>query len=771
MRRYVAIIVCAAAAGVALTSLGSARSAAATSRATRVAAFTAAAGRITFSVPAVVDPIHTFGEPSISFNIPRDQLFASGPTGTGTQRSEWEASVDHGHTFRLINPGAVPTAFQSSPGPKPGGGDTDMNFDRSGKEYFVDLYGLACDRTATTSNGGRTARQSFNGCGGHLASDRPWLAVYDPSPGIPHHSAYKGKAPLIYEEFNNLNGPSSYPNSGAEWLKSRDGLTWTNATKGVTLATEAIYSPFGPDGYPAIDQQTGKIFQAAGFPNSSGNTYDLDLNIGTPDAQGNLVFLDHPKTAGGGPNPAGLIRIAKNLPGAPDTLFTVLSMDSKRNLFVVYAVNNPSKPKVDQIYVSAASASSGWQRWTAPVRVSNASTATGDAVNVFPWIKAGGPGRADAAWYGSNKKVDPSSHGGQAWNVFMSQLVFPVNSRGQITGKRPSTALVKVSPHPNHYQDICLEGSACLTSQGNRNLADFFSLTIDKSGAAEIIYDDTSNGLVQPGFTPGNNQLLDHDGAPLVTVARQASGLGLYGRPVNGPSHRLVTGMADRPGDARYPVIGGKRVPGMDILHSSMSLSTRTHTLTVTMKVANLKTPSRTAGRISGAQLLEYVTRWQMGNTLFYAGMSAGPSGRRSFYAGKTRSVDLCSVSACFPHVLIYAESGQGGKAEKGAVSCPAKPSAKHPCTATIHVRTPDIGRPKVSTVLQEVGSYAFAASHPQGSTTNAQAQADSVPLEIDGACCYDFSGRARPGSGHRHRRHHHHRASRRPKHPHGFTG
>jgi hypothetical protein len=248
--------------------------------------------------------------------------------------------------------------------------------------------------------------------------------------------------------------------------------------------------------------------------------------------------------------------------------------------------------------------------------------------------------------------------------------------------------------------------------------------------------------------------------------------LGLYGKPVRGPSRRPVTGMGDHKADALYPVIGGKDVPGMDILHSSMSLSTRTHILTVTMKVANLKSPSATAGRISGTQLLEYVTRWQKGNTLFYAGMSETPSGSRSFYAGKTSSVDLCSVSACFPHVLIYAESGNGGRAEKGKVSCPAKPSPRKPCTLTIHVAIKDVGSPKSSSVLQEVGAYAFAASHPQGGTTNAQAQADSVPLEIDGTCCYDFSGQARSVSRHHGGHHHrHHPAARRPKRSRGFTG
>jgi hypothetical protein len=368
----------------------------------------------------------------------------------------------------------------------------------------------------------------------------------------------------------------------------------------------------------------------------------------------------------------------------------------------------------------------------------------------------------------------------------MNQLVFPVDSQGGITGQPPKMTLVRVSPHPAHYNDICLQGTGCISSQGNRNLADFFSMTIDKGGAAEIIYDDTSNGLVQPGFTPGNAQLIDHAGAPLVTVARQASGMGLYGHPVKGSSPRPVLGMRDRTGDALYPVIGGKKVPAMDILGSSLSyISSGGPKLRVTMKVANLNGASGAVGKISGAQMLEYVTRWQMGNTLFYAGMSTAGSGSQSFYAGKTGSIDLCSVSACFPHVLTYFESGSGGQAEHGTVSCPKSPSAKRPCTITIFVAPGDVGGPKTGGLLQEVGAYAFAVSHPQGSTSNAQAQADSVPLEIDGLCCYNFNGRTPappPGKRHHHhhhkkhhhkrrRHHHHHRISRHPKHSRGFTG
>src|SRR5438093_206626 len=208
----------------------------------------------------VRNAILAYGEPDIGVD-PLGRVFSSGPTGTGTQRSVWEGSVDGGHTYRVITPGAPPSAIQGIVDP-PGGGDTDINFDRSAKQYFADLYALACVRVATTADGGATVQQNFLGCDGAPGADRQWLAVYDPAPGTPHDSAYLGPTPLVYLEYNNLVGPG--PNSGGQWNKSTDGLGYTNATAGVTPATEATYSPFGPDGYPATDQQTGKVFHAAG---------------------------------------------------------------------------------------------------------------------------------------------------------------------------------------------------------------------------------------------------------------------------------------------------------------------------------------------------------------------------------------------------------------------------------------------------------------------------------------------------------------------------
>src|SRR2546425_3814777 len=231
-----------------------------------------AAASIGFETPTVVDPIHTNGEPDIAID-PQGRVFVSGPTGTGTQRSTWFGSVDSGHTFRVMAQKRPPDAIIGIPAPGPGGGDTDINFDRSGKQYFADLYALACLRVAVTGpmNSGAADQEAFYpaGCAGIPGADRQWLAVYDPPPGT-STSPYTGQRPLIYLEYNNAVGPG--PNGGAQWNKSVDGLVYTNATADEIPSTGpgVGYSPFGPDGYPAIDQVTGKVFQAAGCTTAAG---------------------------------------------------------------------------------------------------------------------------------------------------------------------------------------------------------------------------------------------------------------------------------------------------------------------------------------------------------------------------------------------------------------------------------------------------------------------------------------------------------------------
>src|SRR4029077_9455593 len=189
----------------------------------------AATSGIGFQVPTVVDPIHTDGAPDIAVD-PQGRIFNSGPTGTGTQRSTWFGSVDGGQTFRVMAqkiPPTIPVGIL----PGPGGGDTDIAFDRTGKQYFSDLWALACQRVAVPGpvNPGASDTENAVGCSGSgPGSDRQWFAVYDPAPGTPHQSPYHGTTPLVYLEWNNVIGNGG--NGGAQWNKSTDGLIYTNAT-------------------------------------------------------------------------------------------------------------------------------------------------------------------------------------------------------------------------------------------------------------------------------------------------------------------------------------------------------------------------------------------------------------------------------------------------------------------------------------------------------------------------------------------------------------
>ena len=684
------------------------------------------ANGIAFSTPTIVDPIRMGGEPDIAINPANGKVFSSAPTGTGTQRSIWFGSNDKGHTFYPINAGPAPSALQSQNQP-PGGGDTDIAFAGDGsKQYFADLYDLACFRVATTTDNGGTVSSNAvpGGCGGSAPSDRQWYAVYDPPAGVTSTSAYKaagGTTPLVYLEYNNV--ASATPgNSGlGHWNKSADGLTFSNAD---------TRDEFGADGYPSIDQVTGDVFQAE----YSGG--DVLLNIGTPDATGNLTFLDQQTP------PQSFIPVAHNVPNDSGEAanFVVSSMDSGRNLWVAW-VGRSKTPSLRQTWISVASAASGWKTWSTPVQVSAAPS----EVSVFPWIKGGGPGQADVVWYGSSGgdtaqgAPDPSVDAGQKWDVFMSQVTYATDAHGGVkTSTSPAVSMAKATPHPMHYNSICLNGTACIASQGNRNLADFFNIAIDSDGSAYIVYNDTSNGLLQAGF-PTSNQALDHAGGALISVLHQSAGPGVRGAAVSGTPNTPVTHLDDPPGDALYPVVGGTNQAALDLLGSSVTPTADGSGITVTMKVADLGTPAITSAiQATSGPFLQYVTRWQMGNTLYDAIAETTASGTFTYSAGPTDSVDLCSVSACDPHVLVYPDSAPDGHTETGTQTCPPTPSAANPCVITITVSPGDVGAGNGSHLFEEVGAYALTSSHPQTGTTNAQAQADNVPLSIDGVCCYN---------------------------------
>jgi hypothetical protein len=650
-----------------------------------------------FGVPRVVDPIHTYGEPDVKVGPARSDrtadMIVSGPAGTGTQRSVLNYSVDGGDSFRVVADvpqGAQPAEVPSKSTDGPGGGDTEAVFGRDGTLFYDDLYALTCFEAAVVTDSGANVRSTPAGCS-FPGGDRQWYGLFDPAPADQSVSPYHGSSRLLYLTYDDLQ-------EEARVDKSVDGLSFTQA---------GVYGD-GTDGYSVadsnlvVDQKTGDVLAAV-----VGEHHALGLAVGEPNASGDLTFHYNAVT---GPRP-----------GDPELLFPVVAQDSARNLYLVWAEEcDISGPTCFHVFYTSASAAAGWTDWAPPRQVDSPPSNT----NVFPWLAAGGDGLIDVVWYGTDLREDPSKlNPDKAWNVYLAQI-----SRADTA--RPRIQQARVSPHPNHYSDICLNGAGCITGQGNRNLADFFQVTIDNEGRARVVYDDTSNGLIQQGFEPTSG-VFDHAGAPVVTLATQSAGLNmLTGDPLPpGESTAPVTGVGDPLADALVnKPLGGTNAPGADITDVSLARAAGALQIEVTTTGDSLGAAAAQAGAAFG----QLVVRWQEGRDLYYAEVeqpaTGGPS---SFFAGGVQSIDLCSVSACTPHYLTYPGPPNGGSEVTGT----ADPAAGGGTTYVLTVPLDAVGDPAPGALLEEVAAYAFAA--PQSArqpVTNAQAEVEQgIPVQIEG--------------------------------------
>ena len=143
----------------------------------------------TFGVPRIVDPIHAYGEPNLEVNPRTGAVHATGPQGTGTQRSIWNVSVDGGDSYRIVqnlpansDKAAVTGALPTKSALGPGGGDTEIKISHNGRAWFNDLAALATFTSVTTTDDGRTTSVA-NPLGiPKPVGDRQWMALFDPLP-------------------------------------------------------------------------------------------------------------------------------------------------------------------------------------------------------------------------------------------------------------------------------------------------------------------------------------------------------------------------------------------------------------------------------------------------------------------------------------------------------------------------------------------------------------------------------------------------------------
>jgi hypothetical protein len=366
--------------------------------------------------------------------------------------------------------------------------------------------------------------------------------------------------------------------------------------------------------------------------------------------------------------------------------------------------------------------------------------------NIMPWAVAGSAGRLAAVWYGTNDNHDPSGtdvH--QAWDVFETSVTNAASAT-------PTIREVKATPHPMHYGTICLAGTGCIVSQGNRNLADFFEVDVSPvDGAITIVYDDTSNELTQaipqgPGIPPPIDGSLDHRGAAVVTMIRQNGGTGLFGTAVKGAAAggRSLT---DPSGDAHFDPIydPATNIPQLDLL--GFDVRSDGSDLVFRIPVNDLHALANGVAA-TGGQAVDYVVRWsgkpvadpETGTRIpiYYAAAEVSSAGTPTFFAGSAISYELCSVSACTPHIMDYPAPPTGGTTVTGQVAF-SQPKLGQGNWLIIRVPRSVIGNPQDGDVLDSMGVYSYARNRSASiPITNAEAQGGVTPIAIDGVCCVD---------------------------------
>jgi len=681
----------------------------------------ATAPAVTFGSPVIVDPIHTFGEPDV--RIHGDDVYVSGPWGTGTQRSIWDWSHDGGQTFRALHSEPISTPDQSATTVMgPGGGDTEISIDHTGKVYYADLAALTTLKVATWDPNTHTMETNTLHNITDMTSqyDRQWFALWDPKDvaATRKASGYSGQFPVNYLTWNGSGSSTSY---------SLDGVNYGPSTLNVAQ---------DDDGPLVIDQLTGTVIQAVAPTGSRARSVGVALRTRDQAGPSSDPALRKSKVIKAADLPKNTVEGA---------LFTVIAMDEARNVYLVWCTQSddlPTKnPNAWQIWYSYAPAAGGWTKWSKPVRLS----APPSRLSVMPWAVAGSKGRLAAVWYGTDDDKDNPSNGDahQAWDVWMAMV-------SDADTAHPNVQQVKVTRHPMHYGTICFSGTGCITERGNRNMADFFEVTTDpKTGAVVIVYNDTSNELIQT--IPGTDVpipapvdgIADHRGASVVTIARQNGGIGLFGKPIVSASSFGAGRLAGPAGNASFdPVYGGAQQPALDARGVSMAADGTD----LVFRVA-VKSLADTAGTLSSlnAGALDWVVRWigdpidsptGVRNPIYYAAAEVDLTGTQTFFAGTARSTDLCSVSACTPHIIEYPAPPLGGTAVTGKL---VHGTSGSPDYWEIRVPRDAVGSPKETSLFESLAAYTIVRNKPASlPTTNLEAEAGLAPVVVDGLCCVD---------------------------------
>lgn len=616
---------------------------------------------LTFDHANIVDPFRLISEPNLAIDS-TGAVYTSGPGGSASQQSSFWKSDDNGIQYHPV--GIAGDLKQNS---VLGGGDTEYALASDDTLYAADQEFLLCNATFRSDDRAKTFTTGETCLPG---TDRPWMAVYDPT-GTP-----QGRR--VYFAANQgalVAGVGCYLN-----VSTDDGRTYLPANGGTGV--------FGSNehcvGHMAIDQTNGTLY--------------------IPTSRGVWKSTDGGKTFTNLGNPPGPIAT---------TLFANLATDSAGNLYFFYTRTRSGSDGP----VMLAMIPKGSTTWSTPVQVNTPDL----KANVFPWIVAGDTGRI-AMMYVSTTDTGFNSSGpgiggtNAQWNVYVAMSTDAIGCNPTcIANPSPTFTQVQADDHVMHKGTICIGGfPGCLQGQADRSMADFFVINMDpRDGRVFLVWDDnadrdTANNIGKSYVTiarqrTGPSLLASHDD---LLPSNLANDVAIGSATVEG-SNVTVTGTHGLPpgnfskdpiGDAAYPVtpVVGPNAAALDLTEAAVRESGDSYEFSIEASDLSAQAIAAAAAETGGTPSW-MLTWWDRGPTAatdqhYYVKWR----GNGDAEYGKVGDVLYPALGAPAPKFLTYAPSGTTAAHVVGN-------------TVTITVPKASVGAPATGDKIDNVTAYGLS--------------------------------------------------------------
>ena len=362
-------------------------------------------------------------------------------------------STDKGATFSYLG---IPDGTQDKcvTGVTPciagaGGGDDSIDVSSGGYLYISSLLPSTVTMSVSYDGGIGGAepgqRWEVNPASSTIpVNDRQWVAAYGPQ--------------TVYMTFDQA------PVNTTIWFtKSTDaGKSWSAPSMLIPLTTLSRENNLG------VDQFNGNIYTTY---TPTGKPYELHLLKSTDGGTTwtNTIIYSAPATA------------------CLENAFPILAVDRGGNIHVVFTQSTGCSARTNA-HVYLISSGDAGSTWTSPLQIDSGS---GNNSTVMPYIAAGSPGVVDVTWYGSTMSSPdntPSApNKSDWWNVYFAQVTNALQANPTIAQSVVATAV--------HNLPICSRGGNC--TGNTRDLTEYYSMTIDPDGNANIAYTDEVNYCAQ----------------------------------------------------------------------------------------------------------------------------------------------------------------------------------------------------------------------------------------------------------------------------------